>query len=230
MVEQLTLDFPHSASFYAEDLVVTSSNRAAFNLIKSWPDWSSPTVLLVGTHGSGKSHFAQVWREKAGAFVAHCDNLEEAIKHAQDNVAILLEDLAPGEFSETELFHLLNVVQQQHSIAPASTMLLTSSVSFLHKKIALADLASRLESLPQVTLQNADDELLRAVAIKIFSDLQIQVDSSVLNYLLCRTERSLSALTALIKQLDQLALMRKSKITKGLVSQLLSSNEEKSCL
>ena len=58
-----------------EDFMVASSNDAAVAQIDNWPNWSGPTLLLVGPEGSGKSHLAQVFRMRAGGAQVTADAL-----------------------------------------------------------------------------------------------------------------------------------------------------------
>ena len=51
-----------------------------------------------------------------------------------------------------------------------------------------------------------DDDLLRKVLVKLFADRQLVVDKAVIDYLLSRMERSLSAAVALVEALDREAL------------------------
>ena len=58
-----------------------------------------------------------------------------------------------------------------------------------------------------------DDELLKAVINKQFSDRQITVGDDVVNYLVARTERSFEAVRQMVQKIDDLSRMEKKKIT-----------------
>ena len=66
-----------------------------------------------------------------------------------------------------------------------------------------------------------DDELLRAVLVKLFTDRQLRVKEEVIAYLLTRMERSLAAARALVALIDHVALQRKAEITRPFVARLL---------
>ena len=57
---QLALDLAFRPAMSREDFLVASSNEEAVRQIDRWPDWSAPTLLIVGPEGSGKSHLAEV--------------------------------------------------------------------------------------------------------------------------------------------------------------------------
>ena len=64
---QLALDLAAEPRFGAEDFLVSPSNEAAYALIERWPDWPSPSLILIGPPGAGKSHLAAIWAERARA-------------------------------------------------------------------------------------------------------------------------------------------------------------------
>src|SRR5262245_46170351 len=68
---QLALALDHTESFAREDFLGGPTNADALKLIDNWPDWPNRSVVLVGPEGSGKSHLAAIWANRAGArFVA----------------------------------------------------------------------------------------------------------------------------------------------------------------
>ena len=66
---QLPLDLGHEPGYARDDLIVADSNRAAVELIDSWPQWPSPFVILAGPTGAGKTHLAAIWKANSGAVV-----------------------------------------------------------------------------------------------------------------------------------------------------------------
>lgn len=221
-LEQLPLSLSHSTEFYSDDLVVTKSNMSAYELIEHWPNWPMPIAVLVGPKGSGKTHFASVWAELANASRVQPDKLGNAIVTATKAKPILIEDIDTVSLDETAFFHLINSIRQTHLIASKTTLLLTSKTEPVNWHVKLDDLKSRLKSVTLATIEQPDDELLTTVAFKMFADRQITVDPAVIDYLVTRCERSLFALGKLIASIDRLALQRKSRITKALVSEAIN--------
>ena len=72
--------------------------------------------------------------------------------------------------------------------------------------VTTRDLASRLRSLPSVTLAAPDDVLLRAVIGKLAADRQLAVDEALVNYLVTHIERSFAVAHAAVEQLDEEAM------------------------
>lgn len=220
-VEQLPLAFSHPTKFYSDDLVVTKSNMAAYELIEHWPNWPMPVAVLVGPRGAGKTHFASVWADVANAKLISAQEPEEAIKQISLAKSVVIEDIDSQKIDEVAFFHLFNSVKQANLVDTNTTLLLTTMITPSNWDISLKDLISRLKSVTLATIEQPDDELLTSVAFKLFADRQIKVDTSVISYLISRTERSLQSLGKFVDAIDRLALQRKSKVTRSLVSDVL---------
>ena len=213
---QLVLELDHAVSFAREDFLSGPSNAAALTLIERWPDWPDRIMALAGPQGSGKSHLAAIWAQAAGARVLAAKLLQETgLPAALATGALVVEDLEPAGLDERALFHLLNLAQQEQA-----WLLFTSDTAPVRWAIALRDLASRLRTLPVVTLAAPDDALLRAVLVKLFADRQLAVDESLVGYLANRIERSFAAARAAVDRIDREALRQKRPVTRTLAAEL----------
>ncbi len=214
---QLALALDHAESFAREDFLSGPSNAAALAMIERWPDWGTPSLLLVGPEGSGKSHLAGIWAANAGArFLSARALAPAAVPMALATGALVIEDLLPGEFDERALFHLLNLAHEEEAF-----LLLTARTQPPGWTMAIADLASRLKALPIALLGAPDDALLRAVLVKLFADRQLIVDESLISYLVRRIERSLSAARAIVAALDHEAMRQQRPLTRALAAEIL---------
>ncbi|BBL53286.1 hypothetical protein MF1_05440 [Bartonella quintana] len=219
---QLPLDFSYNPVFQFDDLVVTESNRMAFQLIDHWPNWILPIAVLVGKEGSGKTHFSSIWAQKTDALRLHRNEIDQAIAIGSSGKSFLIEDIDAGEISETGLFHLINNVKQANLDTRQATLLITARTVPSAWNLKLNDLKSRLNSVMLVKIHQPDDALLTAVAFKLFSDRQIIVHPDTVYYLVSRCERSLFSLKRVIDSVDRLALQRKSKITRAVIGEVLN--------
>jgi len=221
--QQLPLALEAPLHFHQDDLLVGKANEAAFALLlQDWPYWRVPITLLVGASGSGKTHMAACWRVKSGALCCHQNNLDMALKPLDNGIPILIEDIAPGEFDETSLFHLLNAVTQAHIKHQASSLLMTSRFSLEDWQVKLADLNSRLRAVQFIEIMPPDDGLLKTVLVKLFADRQLIIEPYLIDYCIARMERSLEAAVRLVAVIDRLTLEKKSKITRGLIQHALN--------
>ncbi|WP_455465479.1 DnaA regulatory inactivator HdaA [Bartonella sp. B39] len=219
---QLPLNFPYNPVFQFDDLVVTESNRMAFQLIDNWPNWILPIAVLVGKEGSGKTHFSSIWAQKVDALSLHRNEIDQAVTVASSGRSFLIEDIDSGGISETGLFHLINSVKQANLDTFKATLLITARTIPSAWNLKLNDLKSRLNSVMLVVINQPDDALLTAVAFKLFSDRQIIVHPDIVRYLVSRCERSLFSLKRVIDSVDRLALQRKSRVTRAVISEVLN--------
>jgi chromosomal replication initiation ATPase DnaA len=214
---QLAFALPHAESLTRDNFLEGPANEAALALIESWPDWPNRIMLLVGPEGAGKSHLAAIWAEQAGARSISAHALTPAaVPGALATGALVVEDLRPADFDERAMFHLLNLAREDEAF-----VLLTTRIPPAEWRMALRDLASRLQALPTVSLAPPDDALLRAVLVKLFADRQIGVDEHLIGYLAMRMERSFAAARAIVAKLDAESMGRKRPLTRALAAEVL---------
>ncbi|OJX99434.1 MAG: hypothetical protein BGP07_05300 [Rhizobiales bacterium 63-22] len=218
---QIPLNLGHQPGYHREDLIVTGSNAAAADLIDRWPHWPSPVAVLAGPTGAGKTHLAEIWREGTDALRVDPARISEAVAPAAVR-PVLIDDIGGAPFDETGLFHLINQVRQHAAGGAGPSLLMTSRLLPAGWNVKLPDLASRLKAATVVEIAAPDDLLLSGVIHKLFSDRQVSVEPSVVNYLVSRIERSLLSAIGVVERLDRAALEQKSRITRGLAAQVLA--------
>jgi chromosomal replication initiation ATPase DnaA len=218
---QLALALAHRESFAREDFLAGPSNAAALALIDRWPDWPDRSLAVVGPAGSGKSHLAAIWAERAGARMLSSRALEApGLPGALATGALVGADVRAGAFEEAALFHLLNLAREEGAF-----LLLTSRASPVNWPVRIPDLASRLRALPAAELGPPDDTLLQAVLIKLFADRQLAVDENLVGYLAARIERSIGAARAAVAALDQASLRLQRPVNRALAAATLRGLE-----
>lgn len=215
---QLPLDFPVEPGQAREDLVVSPANAAAVDLMDRWPDWPVAVTVLAGPPGSGKSHLAAIWRERAGA-LQFCPQSIPRVDLL--DCPALVEDLEPGRIDEQGLFHLLNAAQ-----AGRRSVLLTSRRFPSGWGIGLPDLASRLKAAVTVEIGEPDDALLAGAMTKLFADRQIDVEPHVIEFLVRRIQRSLASAIEMVAWLDRMALEQKTRVTRALAARAIEALDE----
>jgi chromosomal replication initiation ATPase DnaA len=214
---QLALALDHAESFAREDFLSSSCNEAALALVDRWPDWAARTFALVGPEGSGKSHLAAIWAGESGArFLAARSLATARLPAALTTGALVVEDIAAGQFDERALFHLLNLAGEEGAF-----VLLTARTLPAGWTVAIADLASRLKAVPVVALTTPDDALLRGVLVKLFADRQVAVDESLVGFLTKRIERSVAGARRVVDELDREAMRQQRPLTRALAAEIL---------
>ncbi len=217
MAEQLAFPLPRLEARGREAFFVSPANALAVRQLEHWQGWPDRKLLLVGPPGSGKSHLAGIWAERAGAAVVQAAALAEANVPRQAGGPVLVEDAdrLPAS-AEAALFHLHNLV-----LAGGHALLLTARGPVRDWPVRLADLRSRLEGTSAATLPPPDDPLLAALLVKLFADRQIAPPPRLIDYCVRRMDRSSAAAAALVEALDRAALATGRPIGVPLAATLL---------
>lgn len=155
---------------------------------------------------------------KSGAMALTSALIEDAglaniISSAQNFVV----DDGDQDFDEESLFHIYNDLASRDG-----HMLITSTVSPVEWPIKLADLASRVKAAPAAEIRQPEDDLIKAVMVKLFSDRQVRVESGVIDYVSKRMERSLDAARQFVEAADKAALVEKKAITLAIARRVLA--------
>jgi chromosomal replication initiation ATPase DnaA len=212
MVSQIPLPLPIKSRLGRADFIVGPGNCAAVTFIDSWPDWPAPAAVLYGPSGSGKSHLAGVWVERAKADVKPAGDLTSVAP----GVPLVIENIDAAPLShdaETVLFALLERGQK---------MLFTAHEPPAAWKTDLPDLRSRFDALLAFPLWAPDDALLEALAKKLFADRQLAVPDTVIAQMIRSLERSPGALRDFVAKADAAALAAKKPVTTALIRDLLA--------
>jgi chromosomal replication initiation ATPase DnaA len=216
--KQLAFDLPLDPRYGREDFLVSPSNERAYAQIERWPDWPDTVLRLEGPPGSGKSHLASIWVTDARGWTVDAREVKaERVPHLVSAGALVIEDADRGPIEEASLFHLLNLARERKA-----SVVVTGSGPPDRWGLRTPDLLSRLRLAPAVSLDPPDDALLKAVLVKLFVDRQLVVDTSVVDTLALRMERSLARAAEAVAALDREALSRGRRITRAMANDLLS--------
>jgi chromosomal replication initiation ATPase DnaA len=208
-VVQLAFDMSVDPVYRWENYFISSSNSEVITWVRQWPRWRSRALIVCGPQFSGKTHVAHLWRSESKACFAEMDHIqfEDLARYVEANPFLIIEDINQ-RVDETKLLHLYNLIQEHEGY-----ILFTTNTPPSHWNIKLSDLDSRLKAIPLVTIQQPDDELLKALMIKRFSDCQLRVPERVVNYLSKHMERSYEAVEILCSSLDRQSLEQKRGLT-----------------
>ncbi|WP_411234297.1 chromosomal replication initiator DnaA [Marivita sp. S0852] len=219
----MKFDIPARPALGRGDFYITESNAVALGLVDTWPHWPSGKIVLVGPHGSGKTHLSHVWCTESGGQRIASRDLAHADIAALCEGPICVEDVervAGDAAAEQALFHLHNLV-----LANGHTLLLTAATPPSGWKLDLADLASRMTGTTVAKMSPPDDLLLSAVLAKLFSDRQIVPMADVIPYLVRWMPRSFEAAGQVVAHLDRAALGTPKGVTRNLARSALADLE-----
>lgn len=219
MARQLILDLGHQAAQSRADFLVTQANAIAVATLDRPEHWPQGRMLLIGPDGSGKSHLASIWATDTGArrIAAAQLRVETADEIAVPGGAICVEDAdRAGDYAGTEqaLFHLWNLAAERDC-----WLLLTARQPPRYWGLTLPDLLSRMGAMSTAQIEAPDEALLAAVLVKLFSDRQITVSSSLIDWLVLRMDRDLGQARRLVAALDAEALAGGRPLTRSLAAE-----------
>ncbi|MEO6519370.1 MAG: DnaA regulatory inactivator Hda [Pseudoxanthomonas sp.] len=189
-------------------------------------DW----LYLAGVSGTGKTHLALALcaaAEQAGRRAAYLPlaaargRLRDALEALEGNDVVALDGLeaiAGDRDDEVALFDFHNRVR-----SAGLNLLYTAREVPDSLALVLPDLRSRLSQNARIVLQPLDDqaraELLRERALR----RGLVLEEAAIEWMLSRTDRSLSSLVALLDRLDRESLAAQRRITVPFLRQVIDS-------
>lgn len=214
---QYILKFKHDVDFDEESYIVADSNRDAFAWVERWPNWGdgiySNVACIFGEGASGKTYLTRIWQSKSSAVILKKSDILS--NSYQTHFAYILEDIEEFSSNQRELFYFLD-----HVINTKKFLLITSSSALYRKLFSLSDLQSRLNSFFAIEIKKPDEEMIRKIFVKYFSDRQIIVSNRAIGYLVKRIERSYEKIASIVNILDNISLLEQRKISIGLIKSM----------
>lgn len=210
---QLILPLETEPALRREDFVVARGNAQAVAFVDAWPDWPAGAAALHGPEGVGKTHLATAWAARAGGAIVDARAVDESLLAHAAPLAVENVDAPPPEAArESVLFAL---------IERGAPVLFTARAAPSQWRALMPDLASRYRALLAFDLWAPDDELLGALARKLFADRQLAVPETAIAHMLKALERSPAAIRDFVARADARALSEKRAVSLALIREML---------
>lgn len=216
----MALDLPAQVDYSAESFIAGSANEDARAALAGWRQWPKNAFALIGPEGAGKSHLGSIWAAQTGAEIVTASQLGRTLEGLRHGACLVIED-ADSESAGKPMFHAFN----RAAGGGISGLLLTARTAPAIWPCSVPDLKSRLRALPSVSLNEPDDDMLTRLLRKQLHDRRAPIQPGVIEYLLPRMERSVSATWRLVDLLDKHALVKRTAITRSVARDVLDSLE-----
>lgn len=195
---QLPLDL-ESADRYSRDHFIATTELAAMMGVLLHPyQWLNPHMILLGPAGSGKTHLGHIFADNAHGRFLTAEETFSIDPTGLELVAYVVDDAEKA--SEEMLFHLCNHVQKS-----GKQLVLLAENQPIAWNVKLPDLASRLNAMRILTLPEPDENLLIAILNKLFAQRAISPSPDLIDYIVRRMDRSVSAAQKIVTELEHYA-------------------------
>ncbi len=178
----LPLDWPQSQG--DSRLIVTGSNRDAFEHFRKWSLWPVKATLLTGPRRSGRSLLARTFVERVGGRVV--DQADRA--------------------DEEELFHAWNAAQE----SGRPLVMIVDRVP-PDWEIRLPDLRTRIAVTPVAKIVEPDDPLFQALIELHFADRGLHVPREALRFMTDRLHRDYWTVERAVEAVDRFAIAERAR-------------------
>ena len=215
-LDQLLLNFKFLKNYDKNDFFVSSSNFYAFTLIDTWPNWEKNIINICGERYCGKTHLAEIFLKKNKGKLINLKT--ENIKNLND--LRLFENIVIDNFDknidESYIFTLFNFVDQNNKY-----LLINSEKPINEINFDLADLNSRAKNCLIAKIDKPDDELIKVLLSKSFSDRQIIINNKLIDFIAKRIARSYGKIFEFIYKIDEMSLKKKKSIDLKIIKNVL---------
>jgi hypothetical protein len=180
----LPLDWPQSQGDFR--LILTQSNRAAFDHFRNWSLWPVKACLLTGPRRSGRSLLARSFVERVGGRLV--DRADRA--------------------DEEELFHAWNAAQE----SGRPLVMIVDRVP-PDWEIELADLKTRIAVTPITAITEPDDQLFQALIELNFADRGLHIPAEALRFMAERLHRDYLTVERAVEAVDRYAIAERARLS-----------------
>ena len=180
----LPLDWPQSQG--ESRLIVSESNRPAFEHFRKWSLWPVKATLLTGPRRSGRSLLARSFVERVGGRV--------------------VDQADRGD--EEELFHSWNAAQESGQ----PLVMIVDSVP-PQWTIELPDLRTRIAVTPVASIAEPDDTLFQGLIELYFADRGLHIPRDALRFMAERLHRDYVTAERAVEAVDRYAIAERARLS-----------------
>lgn len=217
---QVPMDFTFFSKKSFDNFIV-GNNKNLFDALYNLKN-TDQIILIYGAKASGKTHLCEatmdIFPDNSRFISNHSSLMNHNLSDYYDLVVIDdLDKLISTKENEEMLFSVLNN-QMLHN----KSAIITSTTVVSECNIGLKDLSSRLLSDKIFTISDLDDSDKINMMVSFCSQRGLEINQKVLEYIINNCSRDLYFLCALIKNIDNVSLSEKRKITIPFIKKVIS--------
>ena len=197
--------------------VIAGSNRDAAATAKAFATSGELLLAICGPAGSGKTHLSHL----IAAFDGNVVDAQDLWRLPSHRCSLLVLDNAE-RCGEAKL--LFALIEERRSLSLKTAVAGRGRPS--DWAAPLKDLATRLEAMPRATLDEPDEELMRAVIDQRFRDRQWRTAEGIAALAAPRLSRTFAAATAFVEAVGAASVSEGRPITLALARSVLASLSE----
>ena len=216
MSKQEIIQFNEKKTFSKDDYIFDETNKSAFEIINSFPNWQNNLVNLVGPKKSGKSLLLKIL-EITHSFLYiseksfQKDNLDTIFKSER-----LILDM--DVFLEDKVFSIVNDFYTNKKY-----LVISSNKPLTNIQFKLKDLSSRFKLFNIIEILNPSDQLIYSLIIKFFSDNQIVIKKELVNFIVKKIDRSYLRVNNFLEKLNNQSIVEKRKIDFKMINKVIDT-------
>lgn len=216
-MQQLSFQFPSQEKYLAADFIVSSANQLAFEFVENYNQKLPKIFAIFAPKLGGKTYLANIWQKKFNGEFLDLKKLENTnlVKLIEQEKFYIIEDI--DQLENQKLFlQIFNLAMEK-----SAHLMLTSNQNLNQINCEIKDLSSRLKNVFALEIKNPDDDLIKMLLIKSFSQKQLKVENQLIDFLVKNTKRNFAAIADLVKMLEFYSQEMKRNITIPLVKEIL---------
>ena len=185
-------------------------------MIDTWPKWEKNIINVCGEKYSGKTHLSEIFLNKnKGKILDSKKFIFNEAHNLRIYQNIILEDFN-DDIDEESIFSLINFVDQNNKYLVINSLKPINEMNF-----SLKDLKSRAKNSLMAKIEDPDDQLIKVLLAKNFSDRQIKIDNKLIEFAVKRITRSYGKIFEFIYKIDEMSLKMKKSIDLKTVKKVL---------
>jgi len=170
-------------------------------------DWEKNIINVCGEKYSGKTHLSEIFLNKnKGKILDSKKFIFNEAHNLRIYQNIILEDFN-NDIDEESIFSLINFVDQNNKYLVINSLKPINEMNF-----NLKDLKSRAKNSLVAKIEDPDDQLIKVLLAKNFSDRQIKIDNKLIEFAVKRITRSYGKIFEFIYKIDEMSLKMKKSI------------------